>query len=255
MKRFLPVSLLLAPLLMTACSRAGRIGVVLPKDTGDIGAATLDQARGGDANAQYELGLLQLSAKDPAERQVAIRLVEQAAMQGKIEAQAKLGAVLLAGDGVPQDYAKAVEWLKKAVAQGSDVGQYALGIAYHDGKGVLRNFSQSIKLWKDSALQGYAPAQTKLGQAYELGEGVTADPVRAAEWYQKAADRSDVAGQYHLGLLYEQGIGVPKDRAKALEWFSKAAALGYKPAQQKVPTAGSSAPAKKPKAAKKVTPQ
>ena len=37
-----------------------------------------------------------------------------------------------------------------------------------------------------------------------------------------------------LGLMYERGVGTCKDPREARKWYEKAAALGYKPAQEKL---------------------
>jgi TPR repeat protein len=54
----------------------------------------------------------------------------KAAEQGHAAAQAALGSLYLAGEGVSQDYSLALHWLQKAARKGDDVAQYALGKMY-----------------------------------------------------------------------------------------------------------------------------
>jgi uncharacterized protein len=61
------------------------------------------------------------------------------AEQGNSDAQHNLGNMYRKGQGVPQDYAKAVEWYGKAAEQGYANAQYNLGVMYSNGVGVPPN--------------------------------------------------------------------------------------------------------------------
>ena len=58
------------------------------------------------------------------------------ARSGDVEAQCELGVYYAIGDGVEQDFAKAVEWWTKAAKQGHADAQYNLGSFYANGVGV-----------------------------------------------------------------------------------------------------------------------
>ena len=47
------------------------------------------------------------------------------------------------GQGVKQDYFKAVEWYQKAADQGHAAAQYNLGIMYKNGLGVKQNYTKA----------------------------------------------------------------------------------------------------------------
>ena len=49
--------------------------------------------------------------------------IRQAAEQGDVEAQVKLGAAYHNGEGVEQDFAEAVKWFRLAAAQGNAQAQ------------------------------------------------------------------------------------------------------------------------------------
>jgi TPR repeat protein len=58
------------------------------------------------------------------------------------------------GQGVTQDYAKAVGWCKKAADQGVASAQYQLGVMYAQGQVVPRDYVQA-HIWTNlAAAQG-----------------------------------------------------------------------------------------------------
>ncbi len=58
------------------------------------------------------------------------------------------------GQGVPQDYAKAVKWYRKAAGQGLAEAQYNLGVKYAKGQGVPQDHAQAIAWYFRAAVQG-----------------------------------------------------------------------------------------------------
>ena len=65
--------------------------------------------------------------------------------------QYEIGRQYDRGDGVPQDYGKAVEWYTKAAKQGHKDAQYNLAAIYHNGNGVQKNFSQAAEWFRKAA--------------------------------------------------------------------------------------------------------
>ena len=63
------------------------------------------------------------------------------------------------GDGVPQDYAEAINGYRMAAKQGHAAAQRYLGVMYYYGDGVPQNYEQAEKWTRLAAEQGYAPAQ------------------------------------------------------------------------------------------------
>jgi len=155
----------------------------------------------------------------------------KAAEQGDANAQADLGAMYYAGDGVPKDLAKAFEWYQKAATQGLTYAQFALGAMYSAGDGVPKDPAKAVEWYRKAAEQGDANAQNSLGARYYVGDVVPKDLAKAFEWYRKAAEQGDADAQFALGAMYYAGDGVPKDLAKAFEWYQKAATQGLTDAQ------------------------
>jgi TPR repeat protein len=61
------------------------------------------------------------------------------------------------GQGVPQDYRKAVELYQQAADQGSAIGQAYLASAYADGKGLPRDYRKAVDLFHRALDQGPHP--------------------------------------------------------------------------------------------------
>ena len=95
--------------------------------------------------------------------------IQRAASQGDVDAQLQLGAMYYQGDGVRQDYGKALEWFKK------------------------------------SANQDNAAAQAYIGIMYEFGQGVSKDKKTAKEWFGKSCDSGYQGGCDDYRKLNEQG--------------------------------------------------
>ena len=102
-----------------------------------------------------------------------------------------LGTLYAIGNGVTQDFTKAIEWYQKAADAGNDEAMRNLGIVYTNGDGVSQNFTKAI------------------------------------EWYRKGADAGDTEAMVDVGLLYGGGYGVKKDHATAVTWYWKAAEAGW----------------------------
>ncbi len=102
----------------------------------------------------------------------------------------------ITGRGVPQDYARAVEWYRKAAEQGHTIAQSNLGFMYAIGLGVLQDYAEAVKWFRKAAEQGHAKAQYNLGWMYDKGKGVLQDYVQAHRWYNLAASKAP-PGELH----------------------------------------------------------
>ena len=84
---------------------------------------------------------------------------QEAAEQGHIEAQYKLGMIYNL-KGYSND---AERWYKKAAEQGHADAQYGLGHMYERGDGnVLKNKRQAIRWYQEAAIQGHTGAEWSL---------------------------------------------------------------------------------------------
>ncbi len=145
------------------------------------------------------------------------------AEQGDAEAQYNLGVLYDLGHGVPQDDTQAALWYRKAAEQGYAYAQNNLGVLYDLGHGVPQDDTQAALWFRKAAEQGSAEAQYNLGVDYHDGHGVPQDDTQAALWYRKAAEQGYAYAQYNLGVDYHDGHGVPQDDAEAYFWLDLAA--------------------------------
>ncbi len=123
---------------------------------------------------------------------VRVRELRPLAEQGNANAQFFLGFMYGNGEGVFQDYAKAVKWFRKAAEQGDGEAQYT--------------------------------AQYNLGIMYDKGQGVPQDYAKAVGWYRKAAEHGVANAQFSVGVMYRKGLGVPQDDAEAVREITKTGA-------------------------------
>jgi hypothetical protein len=149
--------------------------------------------------------------------------VRTRAAQGDASAQNSLGYRYVTGEGVPQDFTKAVRWYRLSAEQGNAVAQNNLGVRYGNGEGVPQDFSAAMRWYLMAAEQGLAAAQDNLGMMYRNGEGVAQDFKEAVRWYRLSAEQGDAAAQYNLGAMYGTGRGVPRDYVEAHTWRTLAA--------------------------------
>jgi uncharacterized protein len=101
---------------------------------------------------------------------------------------------------------------------------------YLNGEGVPQDFGKAISYLETSANQGSSLGQFSLGQIYYSGQGVPIDYPKSAEWFKKAADQGHDGAQFNLGVMYEEGRGVEKNVVEAHKWLNLAGAQGEKDA-------------------------
>ena len=88
----------------------------------------------------------------------ALREWRPLAEQGNANAQFFLGFMYDNGQGVPQDYAKAVKWCRKAAEQGYARAQNDLGVMYNDGQGVPLDYAHA-HMWFNLAASRFPPGE------------------------------------------------------------------------------------------------
>lgn len=101
---------------------------------------------------QFQQGLE--SAKK-GDYQTAFKLWLPLAEQGDADAQYNLGLMYKNGKGVKQDNAEAVKWYRKAAEQGDASGQFSLGIMYYKGEGVKGNPSKAEEWFRKACENGH----------------------------------------------------------------------------------------------------
>src|SRR5215207_8914394 len=73
------------------------------------------------------------------------------ATQGSPEAQYKLGAWYVLGEGEPQNDTEAAQWFRKAAEQGHVDAQSSLALMYAGGLGVPHDLTEAAKWYREAA--------------------------------------------------------------------------------------------------------
>jgi len=194
--------------------------------------ALTKSAKGGNAKAQFDLGMRYESGQGvKSDEEKSLEWLNKAATQGSLEAQLHLGSLYSRGEKLVKDEQKASSWFEKAAAQGDADAQYWIALRYFEGQGVLKDSKKGLTWLQKAADAGNAPAQANLASLYEAGGIVPKDMDKAVSWYQKAADKNYKEAQTKLATMYYLGTAIKKDDGKAFSWSTKAAGNGDQFAQ------------------------
>lgn len=79
---------------------------------------------------------------------------------------------------------------------------------FEHGEGVAQDYGRAMQLYCAAARRGHAPAQYQLGWMFANGRGVTRNDLQAAAWFRLAALKGDAPAQRMLARLGD----LPKGR-------------------------------------------
>lgn len=174
----------------------------------------------GNAEAQYQVGTMYDTGKGmPQNFTEAVSWYNKAAEQGHKAAQ-------LNAEKIQQH----LDSLQNSAEKGVASDQVTLGKMYTAGNGVPQDDAKAVAWYKKAAEQGFAEGQCQLGFSYAESKGVDKDYNQAVAWYRKAAEQGLAEAQYKLAGMYHRGRGVPQSGVNAYAWLTLAAAQGYDPA-------------------------
>ncbi|MBQ9308126.1 MAG: sel1 repeat family protein [Clostridia bacterium] len=197
-----------------------------------LAMCTLSMAEEADVDAIFQEAR-QASMNGDAEK--ANQLFEQLYALGDNRGPEMLGSAYLSGEGVAQDFTKALEWNFRAVNMGSGRGWANVGQMYEKGQGVPQSFEKAVMFYTlsmDEKLSNpdfkgprYAGVLYEQGFVNDSGETVQ-DLAKAAEYYLVAADHGDATAASAIGRLYQEGAGVAQDYALAAKYYLAAMGEG-----------------------------
>lgn len=166
----------------------------------------------------------------------AIGLYRRCAEGGDAGAQYVLGMMYYDGNGVSRDYEMAAYWLSEAAEQRHPQAAYNLGRMYQYGRGVRElSKSKAMELYRAAAEDGDAEAQCCLAEMYyNEGSEDVKNLNEAFQWFSKAARHGCFRAGYFLGKMYEDGKGAENNMDDALKWYEWAAKHGVKEAQNRL---------------------
>lgn len=172
--------------------------------------------------AQRELAILYQSR--PEQRADALKLFEQAARGGDVEAAFQLGDMLRIGVlGVPAAPAAAAPWYALAAQHQHAKAALALGLMVKNGNGVPRDAARAARLLTQAAELGNAHAMFLLSNIYRAGEGVAQDTAKARTWLEEAAEHEYPPALQELAMTVQLGDALSaRDERRAGELMKEA---------------------------------
>jgi hypothetical protein len=222
--------------------------------------------------AQYDLarvyywGLLE-QQKNPS---LARSLYQQAAENGHLKAQFRMGWFEMDGTFAEKNYSRALLWYflcarsgdndcmtnlaymyerGYGVEQDAEQALYFYGLAakddfpralyniaemYYEGKVVPKDRAKALSYYRRAASQKHPASQNVIGLYYLEGDGVEVNYAEARKWFEQSAEQDNEYAFWNLGRMSENGWGVEKDPAAAIEYYKQAADRGHPEAMIKV---------------------
>lgn len=117
-----------------------------------------DKQKAGEKAKNSDAEIEELKAK---RKQAEEHLLQQA-KNGDADAQYELGSYYLDNQWMQQDYPEAMEWLEKAAKQEHLDAMYEVGLIYHKGLGVESNRDQAVEWLTKAGLEGHDKARRQL---------------------------------------------------------------------------------------------
>lgn len=128
--------------------------------------------------------------------------LEKRAAAGDAQAQYQMGLLYQEGGEVQQDYRKAAAFFAQAAEKGHAEARYQLARCYYAGSGVERDSVKARSLLAAAADAGSVEAQFHLAGTYARGKGgVRKNERKAAYWYKRAAEQGHQGAKEHLETI------------------------------------------------------
>ena len=92
-----------------------------------------------------------------------------------------------------------LHWLK--LIKDTPAAQAEWATRYEHGEGIAQDYDRAIQLYCAAARRGHVQAQYQLGWMYANGRGVTRNDAQAAAWFRLAAAKGDGPAQRMLSMV------------------------------------------------------
>ena len=169
--------------------------------------------------------------KDENRTQQALDLYFAAAKQGQLSSWFYVGKAFQEGKVVPKDCPQAMKCYELGLQDPNAIGcaNRAGELLFLGQDGVPQDYARAVQLFEQAHAQKNTWGNDMLGTCYLFGYGCQKDPARALQLFQEV-DYSTNLLNYGLGTIYTQGLSVPEDIKKGVEYFQKC--RNYAPAQE-----------------------
>lgn len=168
--------------------------------------------------------------------------VIQKAEQGDAKAQLEYGRLLkTTGNGVEQDWNKAVDMLQRSADSGNPDAQWELGLMYEFENHVAKDEAKALSLYRRSADAGSPIGKYLVAHCYQHGIVVAEDRSVSDSLYTEAfnelmalAPQEDIYVLNFVGSAYFWGDGVKADRKQGFHYYLISAKKGNPETQYKI---------------------
>lgn len=117
------------------------------------------------------------------------------------------------------EYETTLRILKALSEKGDASAQFNLGAMYHYGDGVNQDFAKALNLYRKSAKQGNAFSSLNLAVMYSCGSGVPENSVMAYAWLDIA---SSLGSQTAMAYRDEKEMDMSEDQLAKAQTLAKA---------------------------------
>ena len=169
--------------------------------------------------------------KQEGRAQEALNLYFAAAKQGQLSSWYYIGKAYQEGKLVPKDCVQAMKCYELGLQDPEQIGcaNRAGELLFLGKDGIPQDYARAVQLFEQAHGQKNTWGNDMLGTCYLFGYGCQRDPQRALMLFQEVDYSSDLLN-YGLGTIYTQGLGAPEDIKKGVEYLQKA--KDYAPAQE-----------------------
>ena len=206
----------------------GEEGVIAPDKSKAEAIARLGAEKGyPDWQERYAGFLLSREGRT----QEALDLYFAAAKQGQLSSWYYIGKTFQEGKLVPKDCVQAMKCYELGLQDPGQIGcaNRAGELLFLGKDGIPQDYARAVQLFEQAHAQKNTWGNDMLGTCYLFGYGCPRNPQRALQLFQEVDYTTDLK-KYGLGVIYTEGLGVPQDIKKGVEYFQKAP--DYAPAQE-----------------------
>lgn len=139
----------------------------------------------------------------------------------------RLGRAAMQGKGMEKNARLAEKYLTDGLSE-DDFGCYnRLGELYFNGAdGVPQNYARAVELFEEAKRRGSNWTNDMHAVAKIKGLGCAQNATQAKQLLEEMSGDSDLKN-YGLGVIYAQGLGVPQDIKKGVSYLKKAPGLAW----------------------------